>query len=179
MKRLLILMAGITALSAVLLVACGGSDDDASPAPAATVASTVPPAPPAPAAMTIAVSSSVPWHISKLYISKKRPDAAASPNSTPTIIPFINNMYSTNADTAPHTFTIDTLVDSGRIEGAGRGAAQFTPSQAGVLTFYCTIHGRERMSGTLTVSAGASVERPDTSDGQATLDVPPEDASLS
>ena len=142
MKRLLVLTAGMIALSAVFLVACGG-EDDSSPSAAATLAPTVPPAPPAPVAMTIA---------NFIYA----PAALTARAGQPLTISI------TNSDTAPHTFTIDGVVDSGRIEGAGRGSAQFTPSQAGTLSFYCTIHGRERMSGTLTVSAGASVESTDT-----------------
>ena len=48
-----------------------------------------------------------------------------------------------NTGNAPHTFTIDDVTDTGRLEGGGSNTArvEFTASEAGELTFYCTIHG--------------------------------------
>jgi plastocyanin len=57
-----------------------------------------------------------------------------------------------NTGQAPHTFTIDGVVDSGTLASGGNGSVQFTPASPGTQTFYCTVHGRERMSGTLTVT---------------------------
>jgi plastocyanin len=57
----------------------------------------------------------------------------------------------TNAGPSPHTFTIDGMADSGSIPSGQSRTVQFTPSQAGNLTFYCTIHGRGTMSGTISV----------------------------
>lgn len=64
----------------------------------------------------------------------------------------------TNSGDAPHTFTIDGVVDSGVIAARGRGSVQFTPAQVGTLTFYCTIHGRATMSGTINVTAGGAAD---------------------
>ena len=153
MKRLLVLMAGIAAFGAVFLVACGGDDNDSTPSAAATVAATAPAAPPAPISMTI----------SNFVYAPAAVTARAGQQLTINVA---------NNDTAPHTFTIDGVADSGRIDGSGRGSAQFTPSQAGTLSFYCTIHGRERMSGTLTVSAGAAAEPPADGAEEATFDSP-------
>jgi plastocyanin len=107
----------------------------------------------------------------------EEPTPTAVPTSTPappTAMSFMDNSFSPNTLTAragqllqinlkndgqrPHTFTIDGVVDSGRLESGATGSVQFTPSQAGTLTYYCTVHGRDRMNGTLTVSAGAVTE---------------------
>jgi plastocyanin len=57
----------------------------------------------------------------------------------------------TNSGQSAHTFTITGVVDSGSI-GAGQSkAVTFTPSSAGSLQFFCTIHGASVMSGKLTV----------------------------
>jgi plastocyanin len=57
-----------------------------------------------------------------------------------------------NEGDQPHTFTINNVVDSGRVEAGASKSVSFTPSQAGPLTFFCTIHGQASMSGTLTVN---------------------------
>jgi len=57
-----------------------------------------------------------------------------------------------NTGDMPHTFTIDELVDSGTVAAGESAMVTFTPSQAGELTFYCTIHTAEVMSGTLQVN---------------------------
>jgi plastocyanin len=63
-----------------------------------------------------------------------------------------------NGGQRPHTFTIDGVVDSGRMNAGENKDVQFTPSQAGSLQFYCTVHGREQMNGTLTVSASGAAD---------------------
>jgi plastocyanin len=57
-----------------------------------------------------------------------------------------------NEGDQPHTFTIAGLVDSGRVEAGQSRTVSFTPTQAGTLTFFCTIHGQASMSGTVTVN---------------------------
>jgi plastocyanin len=56
----------------------------------------------------------------------------------------------------PHTFTIDGVANTNTIAAGATGTASFTPSATGTLVFYCTIHGRQTMSGQLTVTSGAS-----------------------
>ena len=58
-----------------------------------------------------------------------------------------------NAGDLPHTFTITDGVDSGSLSGGESRKVQFTAAQAGTFTYFCTIHGREAMSGTLAVTA--------------------------
>ena len=57
-----------------------------------------------------------------------------------------------NEGEQPHTFTIAGLVDSQRVEKGQSKTITFTPTQAGSLTFFCTVHGQATMSGTLTVN---------------------------
>jgi plastocyanin len=57
----------------------------------------------------------------------------------------------TNSGPAPHTFTISGVVDSGSIPPGTSRTVQFTPAQAGNLTFFCTIHGQNVMSGQISV----------------------------
>lgn len=55
----------------------------------------------------------------------------------------------TNDGNNPHTFTIDDPeVDTGGVEGGDSATVTFTMPDAPV-TFYCTIHGEDTMSGTL------------------------------
>lgn len=58
----------------------------------------------------------------------------------------------TNSGPAPHTFTISGVVDSGSIAPGTSRTVQFTPAQAGSLTFFCTIHGQNVMSGQISVT---------------------------
>lgn len=51
----------------------------------------------------------------------------------------------------PHSFTIDDLVDTGVIEGGERTEVTFTVPE-GETEYYCTVHGAEVMSGTITAS---------------------------
>jgi plastocyanin len=57
-----------------------------------------------------------------------------------------------NEGEQPHSFTITGLVDSQRVEKGQSKSITFTPTQAGSLTFFCTVHGQATMSGTLTVN---------------------------
>jgi plastocyanin len=57
-----------------------------------------------------------------------------------------------NEGEQPHTFTIAGLTDSQRVEKGQSKSITFTPTQAGPLTFFCTVHGQASMSGTLTVN---------------------------
>jgi plastocyanin len=49
----------------------------------------------------------------------------------------------------PHSFTIDDLVDTGVIDGGESTEVTFTVPE-GETQYYCTVHGAETMSGTLT-----------------------------
>ena len=66
----------------------------------------------------------------------------------------------TNAGPSPHTFTISGVTDTGSIAPGATRTAQFTPSQAGTLRFFCTIHGQDVMSGVITVQAAAAPAQP-------------------
>ncbi len=66
----------------------------------------------------------------------------------------------TNSGPSAHTFTINGVTDSGQIAPGTTKTVQFTPTQAGTLVFYCTIHGQAVMSGQLTVTAAAAPAAP-------------------
>jgi len=69
----------------------------------------------------------------------------------------------TNAGPAPHTFTITGVTDSGQIAPGTSKQVTFTVSQAGTLTFFCTIHGASVMSGQISVQpASAAPVSPNT-----------------
>ncbi len=57
-----------------------------------------------------------------------------------------------NVGRVNHTFTISGVTDSGAINAGGSKTVTFTPTQAGTLTFFCTIHGANVMSGHITVA---------------------------
>jgi plastocyanin len=57
-----------------------------------------------------------------------------------------------NSGSFPHTFTISGVVASGTLGGGASTSVSFTPTQAGTLTFFCSIHGQATMSGTVTVA---------------------------
>ena len=147
--RLSLLFVGVIALSGLALVACGGDDDDdgeGSTAPTATV--------PAASNPTSAPASS--------------PTAAAAPEGAVemTMVDFGYQpgtieatagqpvrIQLTNSGQQPHTFTIDDVVDSGDMDENESQLVEFTPAQAGTLTFYCTVHGQAAMSGEVNVAA--------------------------
>jgi plastocyanin len=144
MKRLLLLVLGIAISASVFLVACGGGDDGGSGGGGGGASgSTV--------SMTIA-------------------NFAYSPATLTARAGQAVSVSLSNNDSAPHSFTIDGVVDSGVIAANAKGSANFTPSQTGTLTWFCTVHGRAAMSGTITVSAGASSEPADATDLGATVE---------
>jgi plastocyanin len=67
----------------------------------------------------------------------------------------------TNGGQFPHTFTITGVVDSGSMAAGTSKPVTFTPSQAGTLTYFCTIHGEARMSGQITVAGTTGSLPPD------------------
>jgi plastocyanin len=66
------------------------------------------------------------------------------------------NVNVTNGGQAPHTFTIDGVVDTTRLGAGEAKAVTFTAPASGTLTYYCTIHTAARMSGQLTISPSGS-----------------------
>ncbi len=56
-----------------------------------------------------------------------------------------------NTGDAPHTVTFDdeVIVDSGNLDPGAEFSRTF--EDAGEFTYFCTIHGRDQMSGTITV----------------------------
>jgi plastocyanin len=130
---LMVPLLGLVMLSA----ACGGDDDDP-PAPAATATVAATPAP-------------VVLNVTTLDNSFNPATASARAGQKVTV-----NVK--NDGQRPHTFTIDGVVDSGRLNAGESKTVEFTPSTAGSLAFYCTIHTAAVMSGTLNVSASAAAE---------------------
>lgn len=65
-----------------------------------------------------------------------------------------------NTGNLPHNFTIDGVVESGNLNSRSSKTIEFSVPQASTLTFYCTIHGRATMSGTLTVSTSGAQTNP-------------------
>ena len=79
-------------------------------------------------------------------------DFSYSPNS---IVNTVNDPVTitvTNAGPSAHTFTINGVADSGSIPAGQTRTVQFTPTRAGDLTFFCTIHGQATMSGRISVT---------------------------
>ena len=83
-------------------------------------------------------------------------DFSYSPAQLSTIVGQPLTINVTNAGPAPHTFTISGVADSGSIAAGQSRSVQLTPSQAGNLIYYCTIHGQGAMSGTLSVMSAAT-----------------------
>jgi plastocyanin len=113
---------------AAFVLAC--SDDDDEPEPAATEG-------PVQLTMTLADFSYTPATVSV------RPGQTVNVNVT-------------NSGQAPHTFTIDGVVDTTRMAGGESKSVSFTAPASGTLTYYCTIHQAARMSGQLTISPTGS-----------------------
>jgi plastocyanin len=140
--RLSLLFLSVIALSALALVACGGDDDDGG---GAIVTATVPAANPTtpPAAATAPAGS----------VAVAMVDFGYQPATIPARAGQRIQLFVTNRGQAPHTFTIDGVTDSGGMPAGESKLVEFTPAQAGTLSFYCTIHGRNTMSGELNVTA--------------------------
>jgi plastocyanin len=132
------LLASVLVVPALLLlsVACGGDDDDDGAAADAPTA-----APTATAAPTV-------LNVATLDNSFNPATSSARAGQKVTV-----NVK--NDGQRPHSFTIDGVVDTGRLDAGQSKTVEFTPSAAGSLTFYCTIHSAAVMSGTMTVSASA------------------------
>ena len=134
------LLARVLVVPAIVLtifaVACGGDDDDGGAAAAAP---------------TTAPAASVVLNVATLDNSFNPATASARAGQKVTV-----NVK--NDGQRPHSFTIDGVVDTGRLDAGQSKTVEFTPSSSGALTFYCTIHTQAVMSGTLTVSASAVSE---------------------
>jgi plastocyanin len=154
LHRLPLFLTGIGLVTALALAACGGSDDDdpaaADPSPTTIATATVAPSPTVEATPTAAASADpAPPAVSIIDFGYSPSRLAASAGSELTL-----NV--TNTGNVDHTFTIAGLVDSGDL-GSGAGAQlTFTPTEAGTLVFFCTIHGEAVMSGDLVVTAAGS-----------------------
>jgi plastocyanin len=121
----------------VLSAACGGDDDDGGGA--AATATTAPT--PAPVVLNVVTLDN--------SFNPATSSARAGQKVTVNV---------KNDGQRPHSFTIDGVVDTGRLDAGQSKTVEFTPSSAGSLAFYCTIHTAAVMSGTLTVSASAAAE---------------------
>ena len=162
MKRGVLVLVATAFLVATLVVAgCSGDDDDngGSTAGTAATATTAPPAaataaptattatqaaPPAATATTGAAGGGA--------TTMNLVDLGYSPASLTGRVGQEVTLNVRNTGALPHTFTIDGVVDSGSLAAGGGATVRFTPSQAGPLVFYCTIHGLGAMSGAMIVS---------------------------
>ena len=146
--RLPIALAALV-LPLALVVACSGGDDEPAaptqPVPTSTTAAAAPAPSPTQAAGPSAGSG--PTAVQIADFSYAPASLSVSPGQAV-------RLNVTNGGEFPHTFTIDGLVDSSTINPGASRAVEFTPAQAATLTYYCTIHGRARMSGQLVVGAG-------------------------
>lgn len=83
----------------------------------------------------------------------------AAYGQNPLTVPVGTTVTWINDDSTPHTATSDTGVwDSGTLNQGGQFS--FTFSNPGTYPYYCTIHGRTSMSGTIEVSAGGASPTP-------------------
>jgi plastocyanin len=113
--------------AAVALVACGGGDDDDdSPGSGGN-------------------GASAPIEVRMLDIAYQSTGVRGTVGQETTL-----NLKNDGAQ--PHTFTITGLVDSGQVAAGQSKTITFKPTQAGQLTFFCTVHGQAAMSGTMTVN---------------------------
>jgi cytochrome c oxidase subunit 2 len=124
-KKLLVICA---VSAAALLIACGGDDDGDDSSPGSGAAAD---------GGTIEVA---------MVDFGYRPETLAARAGQALTI----NL--SNEGVQPHTFTINGVVDSQQVAAGQSKTITFTPNQAGMLTFICTVHGQAAMSGTLTVS---------------------------
>lgn len=65
-----------------------------------------------------------------------------------------------NTGAAPHTFTIDGVVDSGQISPGSSKTLTLKIDKAGAYRYYCSVHGAARMSGVLQVGSGGDAPAP-------------------
>ena len=136
MRLLGLVLAGAAVLLMVVSVGCGGDDGDGGSTSAPTAAPTAAP---------------VVLNVSTMDNSFSPGTASARAGQKVTV-----NVK--NDGQRPHSFTIDGVVDTGRLNAGESKTVEFTPSSAGSLAFYCTIHSAAVMSGTINVSASAMAE---------------------
>jgi plastocyanin len=141
----------VLSLLAFAMAACGGNDEGdeegggpvETSAPVATSAPTT-----APTATAAAQPTSAAGGPQQVNIA----DFSYAPNTLTAQAGQPVNLNVRNQGALPHTFTITGVVDSSTLQAGAQAAVNFTPSQAGTLTYFCTVHGQATMSGTLTVS---------------------------
>jgi plastocyanin len=135
-RRRLMGATGLTAAAAAFLAACGGGDGGDAAADQAEADVTV----------TMLGSSSQTFHF--------EPEAIQLQSGVEVKLLFVNE------SAQPHSFRIDGLVDSGVIKNPGSEATStestilltFTPTEPGEKMFYCSAHGPQSESGTVTIT---------------------------
>jgi plastocyanin len=136
--RRLLILAGLLLLGGAFLGACGGGDKggggNGAPPPAATSA-------PTGAAGGGGGSGSLEITIAGLKYSPERPTVRANQTLTVRV---------QNNDSVPHTLTIQNGPSTGTIGGGASGSVNVSiPGGGGGISFYCEVHGRGQMSGTI------------------------------
>jgi plastocyanin len=137
------LFVGVVTISGLALVACSGDDDDGGGGNNAAPTATRPAA-----SGTAAPTATVPAGA----IAVSMVDFGYQPGVIPARAGQRVQLQVSNRGQTPHTFTIDGVIDSGGMAAGESKLIEFTPAQAAMLTFYCTIHGRSTMSGELNVT---------------------------
>jgi len=130
-RRVLLLLPVVFAAVAATAIACSDNDE---PAPTSTAVLT-----PAPLAISLQDNMFVPATLTARAGQQLQIDVK-------------------NDGQRGHTFTVEGTVDTGRLEPGASKSVQFTPAQAGTLQYFCMVHGKDRMFGTLTVSASVMSE---------------------
>jgi len=145
-----LLALGIVLGVSLLALACSG-DDDPSEQPTTvtptTVAPTIAPttaAAAAPTATTAAAGSGTQVNIV---------DFGYGPETLTARVGQALELSVRNSGQAPHTFTISGVADTGTLAAGQSRTLSFTPSSAGELQFFCTIHGAGVMSGKVNVTS--------------------------
>ena len=144
LSRMPLLLAGAFVLGSLWLIACGGDDNEGSGTDGGGATATRPAA-----SGTAAPTATVP--AGAVLVSMV--DFGYQPGVIPARAGQRLQLQVANRGQQPHTFTIDGVIDSGGLAGGDSKLVEFTPAQAGMLTFYCTVHGRNTMSGELNVTA--------------------------
>jgi plastocyanin len=141
-RRRLLGVTGAGAFAA-FLAACGGGDDDDDGGGGGGASGSVGDGT---ADITVKIVGESPFHF--------EPDAIELQAGVETTLDFINESG------LPHSFKINGLVDSGVIKNPGSDATSsessirlvFTPTEPGETIFYCTAHGPQSESGTVTIT---------------------------
>jgi len=146
------------------LIACSSDDSSASPTQAPTRAAAQPTSAAAtsPTTAAAAQATSAPaGGATNVTIA----DFSFTPGQLQARVGQPVRLNVTNGGQSPHTFTIQGVADSGRLNGGESKVVEFTPTQAGQLTFFCTIHGQGTMSGRITVAGASGALPPDAPSG--------------